>query len=118
MKRRGTPATLPAWWQGWPARTHVRRWIDDLVLSEDRFMERAARRDAQAAAGASGRKPKRKRMHGAAPPPSPDELATFYAAKVNSDEYLPNGMISTAMCAAMLERRLVTPERLRMRGVQ
>ena len=135
-------ATLPAWWQGWPARTHVRRWIDDLGLSEDRilevahasrndhpnppdgpkaldrFMERAARCDAQAAAGASGRKPKRQRMHGAAPPPSPDELAAFYAAKVNSDEYLPNGMISTAMCAAMLERRLVTPERLRMRGVR
>jgi len=120
----------------------VRRWIDDLGLSEDRilevahasrndhpnppdgpkaldrFMERAARCDAQAAAGASGRKPKRQRMHGAAPPPSPDELAAFYAAKVNSDEYLPNGMISTAMCAAMLERRLVTPERLRMRGVR
>jgi len=71
MKRRGTPATLPAWWQGWPARTHVRRWIDDLVLSEDRFMERAARRDAQAAAGASGRKPKRKRVHGAALHPAP-----------------------------------------------
>ena len=135
-------ATLPAWWQGWPARTHVRRWIDDLGLSEDRilevahasrndhpnppdgpkaldrFMERAARRDAQAAAGASGRKPKRQRMDGAAPPPSPDELAAFYAAKVNSEEYLPNGMISTAMCAAMLERRLVTAARLRMRGVR
>ena len=81
-------------------------------------MERAARCDAQDAAGASGRKPKRQRMHGAAPPPSPDELAAFYAAKVNSEEYLPNGMISTAMCAAMLERRLVTPERLQMRGVR
>lgn len=63
-------ASLPAWWQGAPARTHVRRRIDDLGLSEgriieganetrrdhpnppdgpkalDRFMERAARRDA------------------------------------------------------------------------
>ena len=67
-------ASLPAWWQGAPARTHVRRWIDDLGLSEDRiietandtrrdhpnppdgpkaldrFMERAAQRDAQAPA--------------------------------------------------------------------
>ena len=67
-------ASLPAWWQGAPARTHVRRWIDDLGLSEDRiieiatetrrdhpnppdgpkaldrFMERAAQRDAQEAA--------------------------------------------------------------------
>ena len=32
-------ATLPAWWQGWPARTHVRRWIDDLGLTEDRIIE-------------------------------------------------------------------------------
>ena len=67
-------STLPAWWQGWPARTHVRRWRDDLGLSEDRIietatesrrdhpappdgpkaldraMERAAKRDAQVAA--------------------------------------------------------------------
>ena len=39
--------TLPAWWQGWPARTHVRRWIDDLGLTEDRIIETATetRRD-------------------------------------------------------------------------
>ena len=133
-------AALPAWWQGWPARTHVRRWLDELGLSEDRivqiatetradhpnppdgpkaldrFMERAARLDAQAAADAQRRKPKRKRDQ--SPPPSPDELAAFYAAKVNSEEYLPNGMISSAMCAAMLERGLVTPERLRQRRVR
>ena len=69
--------TLPAWWQGWPAKTHVRRWIDDLGLTEDRIietaletrrdhpappdgpkaldraMERAAKRDAQIAAASS-----------------------------------------------------------------
>ena len=48
----------------------------------------------------------------------PDELAAFYAAKVNSEEYLPPSMISSAMCAAMLERGLVTTERLRQRGVR
>ena len=32
-------ATLPAWWQGWPARTHVRRWIDDIGLSQKRIIE-------------------------------------------------------------------------------
>ncbi|QYX56817.1 helix-turn-helix domain-containing protein [Roseovarius sp. SCSIO 43702] len=136
-------ATLPSWWQGWPARSHVRRWIDDLGLSEDRiievatesrcdhpnppdgpkaldrFMERAAQRDVQAAAeNASGRKAKRSRKTHGKPPPSPDELAEFYAAKVNSDEYLPNGMISTAMCSLMLARGLVTAERLRLRGVR
>ncbi|WP_210880226.1 helix-turn-helix domain-containing protein [Roseovarius autotrophicus] len=135
-------AALPAWWQGWPAHTHVRRWIDDLGLSEDRiievaaetrrdhpnppdgpkaldrFMERAAGRDAQAAiANAKGPTTKRQRKRDAAPRPDDDELAAFYAAKVNSDSFLPASMISNAMCAAMLARGLVTPERLRQRGV-
>jgi hypothetical protein len=132
-------ASLSAWWQGAPARTHVRCWIDDLGLSEDRiievatetrrdhpnppdgpkaldrFMERAAQRDAQAATSAG--KGRRSRKAQSKPRPSPDETASFYAAKVNSDEYLPQNMISAAMCGAMLERGLVTPERLRMRGL-
>ncbi len=131
---------LPAWWQGAPARTHVRRWVDDLGLSEDRiietaietrsdhpnppdgpkaldrFMERAARCDAQVAANTG--KAKRSRKAQGTPPPSADELAAFYAAKVNSDAYLPQNMISAAMCGLMLARGLVTPERLRMRGVR
>jgi hypothetical protein len=136
-------ATLPAWWQGAPARTHVRRWIDDLGLSEgriietatetrsdhpnppdgpkalDRFMERAAQRDAQAtAANARSLKAKCSRKTHGKPPPSPDELAAFYAAKVNSDAYLPPNMISAAICGLMLARGLVTPERLRQRGVR
>ena len=132
-------ASLPAWWHGAPARAHVRRWIDDLGLSEDRiievatqtrrdhpnppdgpkaldrFIERAAQRDAQAAANAG--KAKRSRKAQSKPRPSPDETAAFYAAKVNSDEYLPPNMISAATCGLMLERGLVTPERLRSRGV-
>ena len=67
---------------------------------------------------AGARKAKRSRKAQSTPPPSPDELAAFYAAKVNSDEYLPPSMISNAMCGLMLERGLVTPERLRMRGVR
>jgi hypothetical protein len=133
-------ASLPAWWQGEPARLHVRRWIDDLGLSEDRiikvaaetrrnhpnppdgpkaldrFMERAAQRDAQnAAASSSALKANRSRKTQGKPPPSPDKLAAFYAAKVNSDEYLPASMISNAMCEAMLARGLVTRERLLLR---
>jgi hypothetical protein len=135
-------AALPAWWQGWPARTHVRRWIDDLGLSEDRilevaaetrrdhpnppdgpkgldrFMERAAQRDAQAAESGNGRSAKRTRKTQGKPLLSPDELAKFYADIVNSDRFLPPSMISNAMCDAMLARGLVTPERLRMRGVR
>lgn len=133
-------SSLPAWWQGAPARTHVRRWTDDLGLSEgriievatetrrdhpnppdgpkalDRFMERAAQRDALDAANFV--KAKRSSKAQGKPPPGRNELAAFYAAKVNSDEYLPPSMISNATCEAMLARGLVTPERLRMRGVR
>jgi hypothetical protein len=134
-------ATLPAWWQGWPAKLHVQRWIDDLGLTEDRiievatesradhpnppdgpkaldrFMERAAQRDAQAAASGSGRSDKRSRKTQVKPVLNPDELAKFYADIVNSDKFLPPSMISTAMCGAMLARGLVTTDRLRQRGV-
>ena len=41
----------------------------------------------------------------------------FYSGMVNSDKYLPKNMISNRMCDAMLAHGLVTPERLRMRGV-
>jgi hypothetical protein len=78
-------------------------------------MERAAQRDAQAAADASSGKAKRQRKRDVGPPPSEDQLAAFYAAKVNSDEYLPASMISNAMCEAMLARGLVTRERLLLR---
>ncbi len=79
-------------------------------------MERAAQRDAQDVANSVNAK----RSHKAkgTPPPSLDEVAAFYAAKVNSDAYLPPSMISAAMCGLMLEHGLVTPERLRMRGVR
>ena len=136
-------ATLPAWWQGWPARLHVRRWIDDLGLSEDRiievatatrrdhpnppdgpkaldrFMERAAKRDAQTTAtNGSGQKAARQRKREISPRPSDDELAAFYARMVNSDDYLPANTISNTIRDAMLARGLVTAERLRERGVR
>lgn len=134
------PAALPGWWQGWPAQTHVRRWICDLGLSEDRIieiatasrrthptppdgpkaldraMERAARQDAQAAHAGQGRKPRR-RTPDLTPLPSEDERAAFYAGLVNSDSFLPANMISNSIRDAMLARGLVTPERLRDRGV-
>jgi hypothetical protein len=136
-------AALPAWWQGSPARSHVRRWIDDLGLAEDRIlevaaetrsdhpdppdgpkaldraMERAAQRDAQAAAAeAKPQKTKRARKVDLTPRPSADDLAAFYAELVNSDRYLPVSTISNTTRDAMLARGLVTPERLRMRGVR
>ena len=135
--------TLPAWWQGWPAKTHVRRWIDDLGLSEDRIietatetrrahpappdgpkaldraMERAAQCDTQGAA-ASHKAPTSRRQPkgtGTTTRPSADELAAFYADLVNSDRFLPANTISNTIRNAMLSRGLVTQERLRARGV-
>ncbi|WP_412508317.1 helix-turn-helix domain-containing protein [Roseovarius sp. SYSU LYC5161] len=139
-------AALPSWWQGWPAREHVRRWCDDLGLSAetilavaqatrqehpeppdgpkalDRAMQRAAGRQTRRASGVhngAGRSDGRQRRRKAAsgPPPSDDELAAFYAEMVNSDQFLPANMISTTMRDAMLARGLVTADRLRARGV-
>ena len=136
-------AALPAWWQGWAAKTHVRRWRDDLGLSLDRiietatesrtdhpnppdgpkaldrFMERAAQRDAIAAAATTNpKKSTRRRKVEASPPLSDDEKAAFYAKMVNSDCYLPVSVISNSIRDAMLVRGLVTPGRLRQRGVR
>jgi hypothetical protein len=45
-------------------------------------------------------------------------VAAFYAELVNSDRYLPVSAISNTLRDAMVSRGLVTPERLRMRGVR
>ena len=136
--------TLPAWWQGWPARTHARRWRDDLGLSEDRIietatetpegppcptrwakaldraMERAAWRNAQVAAASPKPTTGKRQPSGAAdaPRPSDDEKAAFNADMVNSDRYRPANIISNTLCNAMLSRGLVTPKWLRVRGVR
>ena len=52
------------------------------------------------------------------PMPSADEKAAFYADLVNSNRFLPSSMISNSIRDAMLERGLVTVERLRERGVR
>ena len=124
----------------------MRRWRDDLGLSEDRIietatetrrdhpappdgpkaldraMERATRRDVQGAAAKTNsqtakRQPKPKPKPNEGTRPSDDEKAAFYADMVNSDRYLPANTISNTRRDAMLARGLVTPERLRMRGV-
>lgn len=134
--------SLPAWWQGPSAKAHAQRWRDDLGLTEiqiievavetrlehpdppdgpkalDRFMERAARRDAHSASlDERFRKSRRAREKTSKPHPCMSELAAFYAKLVNSDRYLPASMISNTMREAMLSRELVTQERLQMRGV-
>jgi hypothetical protein len=142
------PTALPGWWQGWPPREHVRRWRDDLGLDADailavaeasrrthpeppdgpkaldRAMQRAAQRLKQTGArgalngSVSSAGSSRQRNRNADPMPSADEKAAFYADLVNSDRFLPANTISNSIRDAMLERGLVTVERLRERGVR
>ena len=139
-----TDAGLSGWWQGWPPREHVRRWITDLGLSEDRILDvardsrsthpeppdgpraldRAMERAARSARTSEAKKPAdgdKRRKRGSKPAHTPrasmDEIVDFYAGLVNGDGYLPSNAISNTVRNAMLERGLVTAERLRVRGV-
>ena len=81
-------------------------------------MERAAKRDAQVpAASAKPLTAKRQPERTEGARPSADELAAFYADIFNSDGFLPANTISNTIREAMLTRGLVTPGRLRARGV-
>ena len=129
---------LPGWWQGWPPREHVRRWRDELGLSEaeiiaaaeasrtehpeppdgpkalDRVMQRTAQRKSDEAS-----RKRRKPKTSAPQEPRPiTDLPVFYAEMVNSDRYVPVSAISNSMRDAMLARGLVTAERLRERGIR
>ena len=129
---------LPGWWQGWPPRQHVRRWQNELGLSEaeileaaeasrrehpeppdgpkalDRAMQRAAQRKADDAS-LKRRKPKAAASQRTRPI---TDLPVFYAEMVNSDRYVPVSAISNSMRDAMLARGLVTAERLHERGIR
>ena len=120
----------------------MRRWGDDLGLSEDqilevaaetrrehpvppdgpraldRAMERASVRHRSPPDGVSGSKRYRGGDQSQTDSRASLEVQMeFYSGMVNSDKYLPKNMISNRMCNAMLAHGLVTPERLRMRGV-
>ena len=94
----------------------------------DRAMQRAAQRLKQTGVPVAARGPvtgtnngsgetrRRKREDG--PKASDDEVAAYYAELVNSDRFMAPSTISNTMRDAMLARGLVTPERLRSRGVR
>jgi hypothetical protein len=129
---------LPGWWQGWLPREHVRRWQDELGLSEaeilaaaeasrqehpeppdgpkalDRVMQRAGQRKADEAS----RKRRKPKPVAAQETRQIADLPVFYAEMVNSDRYVPVSAISNSMRDAMLARGLVTAERLRERGIR
>lgn len=134
-------AVLPSWWRGPPAESHVCRWRDGLGLTVaeiietveatrqdhpeppdgpkalDRAMERRAR------AKAAQEKPKAKRPRGSKPAGpvaekvSDDVALAQIAEVVNSGRYLPPNAISNGLAARLLAAGLVTPDRLRERGL-
>ena len=82
-------------------------------------MERGAQRDALAATAiANSKKARQRRKVDVTPPLSCAEKAVIYAKMVNSEGYVPVSSITNSIRDAMLAYGLVTPERLRMRGVQ
>ena len=131
-------SALPGWWQGWPPREHVRRWANELRLTDaeilaaaeasrqqhpeppdgpkalDRIMQRVAQRKSDAK---TRKRQKAKRPSVPETPPITD-APVFYADMVNSDRYLPASAISNSMRDAMLARKLVTVARLRERGIR
>lgn len=135
---------LPGWWQGWPARAHVRRWKEELGFGEARILEiaKASRRsrpeppdgpkalDADMARARKAMLDRSSKLSGkgaakggkyaaSAPAGKPiTDLPAFWAEVVNSDRYLPLSSISNTVRDAMLARGLVTPDRLRQRGVR
>jgi hypothetical protein len=129
---------LPGWWQGWPPREHVRRWRDELGLSEAEILEaaeasrrehpeppdgpkaldRVIQRAAQRKADEASRKRRKPKNSAAQETRQNTDLPVFYAEMVNSDRYLPVSAISNSMRDAMLARGLVTAERLRERGIR
>ena len=134
----GLDATaLPGWWQGWPPRLHVQRWREKLGLSQDEIVAVATASrnqhpeppDGPKALDRAMQRAAQRKTHGAAekrrkakPKPAAratiTDLAVFYADILNSDSYLPVSSISNTTRDAMLARGLVTPERLRQRGVR
>ena len=137
---------LPGWWQGSPPRAHLRRWQDKLGLTGDQIiavaadtrcqrpappigpkaLDRAMKRTARGQAGCGlGRSRPGESMCGgrsgkpASLPvvPSAEDVTAFYAELVNSDRFLPTGMISNTIRDVLLASGLVTAGRLRERGV-
>ena len=128
-------AHLPGWWQGSSARRHVQHWRQNTGLTDadllqiaadsrsqhpappdgpkalDRAFERAVRSKAQAPT----RRPRGRSKE--TPPVVTRDIPAMYADWVNSDKHLPSSAVTNVMRDQMLARGLVTPQRLRERGI-
>lgn len=122
-------AELPAWWDGQHAERHVQRWIDDLGLTEDRILEVAAQFRREKPSRPQGPKALDRAMQRAVRSArgkskaattsfaNLDAQLVFFADWVKSDRYLPSNAVSSRIANDLVQRGLVSADRMRLRGV-
>ena len=120
---------LPSWWQGQIAADHVARWNRDHGFTEARILSvaREARKGhVQALQGPKGFDAAMKKAAKTAATPvtakpgtpeSMDQLCAFYAEKINGPGWFQTSLRSDIR-AELIRRKMVTPERMRERGLQ
>lgn len=129
------PHAVGPYWADSALTAHVEAWrshglTDDQIIAEavasraknpeapdgpkalDRWMLAAAK--AKRNAPAHGQPAQRAAVK---PPPSPAERLRFFADWVNGDKPLPPSTINNTLAHSLLDAKLVTPERLKQRGV-
>lgn len=57
------------------------------------------------------------RLRKAAPETSIEDLCSFWAAKINGDGFVAPNSVTASIAREMVERKLVTPEKLKERGI-
>ena len=140
MKALGMDPTsdLPGWWQGRPPREHVRRWRDELDLSEDRILDvarrsrdahpappdgpkaldRAMERALRAGKASAHHKGSQKSFNPSEAPYSEVDVLAKYATWVNGESFLPTSAITNTMRDRLIASGLATRERLYERGIR
>ncbi|MFE3836904.1 DUF1376 domain-containing protein [Pseudogemmobacter sonorensis] len=132
------PHEVGTYWSDPSLSEHARAWLDlplapDRIVAEakasrarhpdppdgpkalDRWMAQAAKASKSAAAVRPGRDTPAKASK---PPSSPEDRLKFFADWVNGARPLPGSAISSLMRDALVEKGLVTIERLRERGIR
>lgn len=121
--------TLPSWWQGDRARDHVAGWAAKYGFSAPRILAVARQSRTGHDQPADGPKAfdkamKRSFESGSAPTKddpnrqrSPDEICEYFAGLINGTGFLPANCPSTSWVNEILKRGLVTPARMKERGL-
>jgi hypothetical protein len=138
----GPNAILPSWWRDRAAREHLTGWKQRFGLTDaeivevaaltrkehpippdgpkalDRAMERRWRAKLAAKSGDKRRRhDKRPSAAPAKPVASEQDRLKLRADWVNGDGFLPHSSFSNGDVLRLLQHRMVTPERLRQRGL-